>query len=141
MNEKANCQKCGNVNEVKVSTGHNKPENKGRKYFTCANCAQFQWVEGGNPVHSSGLQVDYSKDPSKRPPTPPTDEEMEMPSDYLKDLKNTKSDANPDWDSIRRQEYRFRGAMELVKNHGLIDLTEEQKTGINKLVEFAMKGV
>lgn len=44
--EKAKCEGCGNVNEVKVSTGHNKPENKGRKYFTCAGCGKFQWAEG-----------------------------------------------------------------------------------------------
>jgi hypothetical protein len=46
MKESAKCNSCGNTNEVKVSTGHNKPENKGKKYFTCANCGQFQWVEG-----------------------------------------------------------------------------------------------
>lgn len=44
--ETTKCDKCGNMNKVLVSTGHNKPENKGRKYFTCAGCGQFQWVEG-----------------------------------------------------------------------------------------------
>jgi|SRR3990167_2470162 len=46
MNETTKCPDCGNVNEVKVSTGHNKPENKGKKYFTCSNCGKFHWVEG-----------------------------------------------------------------------------------------------
>lgn len=44
--ETAKCDKCQNVNKVLVSTGHNKPENRGRKYFTCASCGQFQWVSG-----------------------------------------------------------------------------------------------
>lgn len=46
QDETAKCDKCENVNKVLVSTGHNKPENKGKKYFTCAGCGQFQWVQG-----------------------------------------------------------------------------------------------
>ncbi len=46
MEETAKCSKCENVNKVLISTGHSKPENKGRKYFTCASCKTFQWVEG-----------------------------------------------------------------------------------------------
>jgi len=45
MVETKECKECQTLNEVKVSTGHNKPENKGRKYFTCIKCNQFQWVE------------------------------------------------------------------------------------------------
>lgn len=44
--ETAKCPECGNTNEVLISTGFKKPENKGKKYFTCAGCGKFQWVEG-----------------------------------------------------------------------------------------------
>jgi len=70
MNETTKCTACGNFNAVLVSSGFKKPENKGRKYFTCANCKKFQWVETttqpstGNPAstqnfnQSLGHQVD-----------------------------------------------------------------------------------
>ena len=55
--ETAKCNKCENVNEVKVSTGHTKPENKGRMYFTCTNCKQFQWVEGVSTTPTSPVEA------------------------------------------------------------------------------------
>lgn len=45
MADTAKCSECGNMNAVLVSTGFKKPENKGKKYFTCAGCGKFQWVE------------------------------------------------------------------------------------------------
>lgn len=42
--ETAKCS-CGNINEIKISTGHNKPENKGKKYFNCSACNKFQWFK------------------------------------------------------------------------------------------------
>ena len=52
MKESAKCSSCNNVNEVKVSSGFNKPENKGRRYFTCVGCGQFTWVSGDQLVAS-----------------------------------------------------------------------------------------
>ncbi len=63
QNETAKCDKCGNSNEVKVSTGHNKPENKGKKYFTCAGCGQFQWVQGmATQEQITATEQKYDKD-------------------------------------------------------------------------------
>lgn len=31
------------MNEVKLSTGFKKPENKGKRYFECANCEKYHW--------------------------------------------------------------------------------------------------
>ena len=43
--EKANCDICGNINEVKIATGYKNLKNKGKKYFTCVSCGAFQWVD------------------------------------------------------------------------------------------------
>ncbi len=63
QDETAKCDKCGNVNKVLVSTGHNKPENKGKKYFTCAGCGQFQWVEGkATPAQVAATEKAYDNE-------------------------------------------------------------------------------
>lgn len=62
--QSAKCFNCGNFNEVKVSSGMNKPENKGKQYFNCSNpdCKQFNWVENGVGVSTGGFKkVDYSQ--------------------------------------------------------------------------------
>ena len=63
--EVAKCPKCATLNEVKVSSGHSKPENAGKKYFTCINpaCKQFSWVENGEAVHASGLRQQQTQQP------------------------------------------------------------------------------
>lgn len=136
------CFNCQNVCEVKTSSGHSKPENKGRQYINCINCNRFSWVENGESQSPSGLKVDYSKIPDRKAPEiqvrPQTIiDEDEMPSDMF---KSTSSDEKPDWDAIRRQEYRFRASMEFVKGHGMVELTDGQKAYIKELVDFAMTG-
>lgn len=85
--EKAPCYNCENINEVKISSGHNKPENKGKKYFTCANCDQFQWVESGKGIAPNGFKVDYSKTPNKPAPI----------------AQNQPKEEKVDWDAKDRQ--------------------------------------
>ena len=49
-------------------------------------------------------------------------------------------EVGPDWDEIRRKEYRFRATMEFVKGNGQVPLDENLKAYIKSVVDFAMTG-
>lgn len=117
--ETAKCASCGNANEVKVSTGHNNPENKGRKYFTCLGCKQFNWVENGEGQHPSGLKIDYSKTPERK--APGQKEEV-------------------DWDEVARGKIRSLLIEAHIQNNGLDYPSQIEVEMVNQWVEIAMTG-
>jgi hypothetical protein len=117
--ETAKCSKCNYINEVKVSSGFKKPENKGRKYFTCVNCQQFNWVDSdGNGQHPSGLTIDYSKTPNRARP----------------------SANSRDYASEARGKIRSLLVQALIQHDGLEPLTQPMVEKLDRYVEYAMNG-
>lgn len=58
---------CGNICEVRVSTGHKNPDNKGREYISCPKCDKFSWAGLTNIA-----TPELPKTPSMKPPGTPT---------------------------------------------------------------------
>ena len=113
--ETAKCNKCQNVNEVKVSTGHTKPENKGRKYFTCTNCKQFQWVEGVSATPTS-------------------------PVEALQAPENTNDTYRAEKKEEARGKVRTLLAEALIQNQGLVKLDSDMKLLLEEYVLYCMEG-
>jgi len=117
------------MNEVKVSTGHNKPENKGRKYFTCASCQTFQWVDNdGEVTHTSGLKVDYAKTPDRKQP-------IDKPEDKV------------DWDAKDRQsmaQTAMKSASEIIAamlNAGILTVESEPALEVKTMANQFFKEI
>lgn len=114
--EKSICIDCGNINEVKISTGYNKPENKGKKYFTCVACGKFNWVGESSNV-------------SPKMPSPD-------PGD---NLTHEKID-QPDWDAIAKGKVRHGVAVAFIPVVAGSPCTNETKKIMNSWVDWILQG-
>lgn len=130
------CPSCGNLNEVLVSSGHSKPENKGKKYFTCAKCKEFYWVTEDGPVSPRGANPPSRSTPVTTPPTPSSDEFGGWPGGEPSKPEYKERD----YDAENRGKIRHGIVCARVERDGLVPLDKIEADIINELTEFVMTG-
>lgn len=146
MKEKAKCIVCGNVCEVKVSSGHNKPENKGKHYFSCSNCDSFHWVINGVPTRPSNAPLPASTIQNR-----PEQEELVSETIGMKDTDkrlntgaSTTTTKTPykerDYDSENHGKVRSLFVQALISKRGLEPITQGDIDILEGWVEYAFTG-
>ena len=115
--------KCGNSNEVKISSGHNKPENKGKKYISCPACKEFTWVTTDEEKAVVAPTIPVKQEINREPI--PQDVPTFKPRDY---------------DSENRGKVRHGLIVARTELVGLVPMTRNEFDALTELTEIVMTG-